>query len=41
MDGKEYYIPRGVLYGGEVKGGTRTIDAFGGPVAPNRERFTQ
>jgi mannose-6-phosphate isomerase-like protein (cupin superfamily) len=28
--GEEYYIPRGVLHGGEVEAGTRTIHAFGG-----------
>jgi quercetin dioxygenase-like cupin family protein len=28
--GKEYFIPRGVLHGGEVLEGTRTIHAFGG-----------
>ena len=28
--GKEYVIPRGVLHGGEVVAGTRTIHAFGG-----------
>jgi len=28
--GEEYFIPRGVLHGGEVVGGTRTIHAFGG-----------
>ena len=28
--GEEYYIPRGVVHGGEVEGGTRTIHAFGG-----------
>ncbi|HKN15432.1 MAG TPA: cupin domain-containing protein [Candidatus Sulfotelmatobacter sp.] len=28
--GQEYFIPRGVLHGGEVIAGTRTIHAFGG-----------
>jgi len=28
--GEEYFIPRGVLHGGEVIAGTRTIHAFGG-----------
>lgn len=28
--GEEYFIPRGVLHGGEVLSGTRTIHAFGG-----------
>jgi quercetin dioxygenase-like cupin family protein len=28
--GEEYFIPRGVLHGGEVEAGTRTIHAFGG-----------
>jgi len=28
--GQEYFIPRGVVHGGEVLGGTRTIHAFGG-----------
>ena len=28
--GQEYLIPRGVLHGGEVLAGTRTIHAFGG-----------
>ena len=28
--GEEYLIPRGVLHGGEVLTGTRTIHAFGG-----------
>jgi len=28
--GQEYFIPRGVLHGGEVTAGTRTIHAFGG-----------
>ncbi|MGO9255299.1 MAG: cupin domain-containing protein [Bryobacteraceae bacterium] len=28
--GEEYFIPRGVLRGGEVVAGTRTIHAFGG-----------
>ena len=28
--GEEYFIPRGVLHGGEVWEGTRTIHAFGG-----------
>ena len=28
--GEEFFIPRGVLHGGEVLAGTRTIHAFGG-----------
>jgi len=28
--GQEYFIPRGVLRGGELLAGTRTIHAFGG-----------
>ena len=28
--GEEYVIPRGVLHGGEIVAGTRTIHAFGG-----------
>src|SRR5580700_8188140 len=28
--GEEYFIPQGVVHGGEVVGGTRTIHAFGG-----------
>jgi len=28
--GQECFIPRGVLHGGEVEAGTRTINAFGG-----------
>jgi mannose-6-phosphate isomerase-like protein (cupin superfamily) len=28
--GEECFIPRGVLHGGEVEAGTRTIHAFGG-----------
>jgi len=28
--GEEYFIPHGVVHGGEVVGGTRTIHAFGG-----------
>lgn len=28
--GEEYFIPRGVLHGGEALAGTRTIHAFGG-----------
>jgi len=28
--GEEYFIPCGVLHGGEVVAGTRTIHAFGG-----------
>ena len=34
--GEEHVIPRGVLHGGEVLAGTRTIHAFGGHRA-NRE----
>ena len=28
--GEEYFIPRGLLHGGEVVAGTRTIHVFGG-----------
>ncbi len=28
--GEEYFIPRGLVHGGEVAAGTRTIHAFGG-----------
>ncbi len=28
--GEEYWIPKGVVHGGEVVAGTRTIHAFGG-----------
>jgi quercetin dioxygenase-like cupin family protein len=28
--GEEYFIPRGVMHGGEVVAGTRTIHCFGG-----------
>ncbi|MGC9970717.1 MAG: cupin domain-containing protein [Bryobacteraceae bacterium] len=28
--GEEYFIPKGLLHGGEAKAGTRTIHAFGG-----------
>jgi quercetin dioxygenase-like cupin family protein len=28
--GAEYFIPKGVVHGGEVAAGTRTIHAFGG-----------
>jgi len=28
--GEEYWIPCGVVHGGEVRAGTRTIHAFGG-----------
>ena len=35
--GEEYFIPQGVLHGGEVLAGTRTIHAFGGRRA-NRVR---
>jgi quercetin dioxygenase-like cupin family protein len=28
--GEEYFIPKGVVHGGEVVAGTRTIHAFGG-----------
>jgi quercetin dioxygenase-like cupin family protein len=38
--GEEYFIPRGVLHGGEVAAGTRTIHAFGGHRANRiRERL--
>ena len=40
--GDEYSIPRGVVHGGEVAAGTRTIHAFGGHrasrVAPGRNQ---
>jgi len=36
--GGEYFIPRGVLHGGEVEAGTRTIHAFGGRRATRIER---
>ena len=35
--GEEYFIPRGVLHGGEVVAGTRTIHAFGGRRAERAE----
>ncbi len=35
--GQEYVIPPGVVHGGEVVAGTRTIHAFGGHRA-DRER---
>jgi len=35
--GEEYFIPRGLLHGGEAAAGTRTIHAFGGHRA-NRVR---
>jgi len=35
--GEEFFIPRGVLHGGEAVAGTRTIHAFGGHRA-NRAR---
>jgi mannose-6-phosphate isomerase-like protein (cupin superfamily) len=28
--GEEYFIPKGLLHGGEAEAGTRTIHAFGG-----------
>jgi quercetin dioxygenase-like cupin family protein len=28
--GQEFFIPRGVVHGGEARAGTRTIHAFGG-----------
>ena len=34
--GEEYFIPRGVLHGGEVVAGTRTIHAFGGQRAKRK-----
>jgi quercetin dioxygenase-like cupin family protein len=34
--GEEHLIPRGVLHGGEVVAGTRTIHAFGGHRADRR-----
>ena len=37
--GEEYVIPRGVVHGGEVVAGTRTIHAFGSHRA-DRERRT-
>jgi mannose-6-phosphate isomerase-like protein (cupin superfamily) len=36
--GEECFIPRGVLHGGEVEAGTRTINAFGGRRAHRAER---
>jgi len=36
--GQEYLIPRGVLHGGEVQAGTRTIHAFGGRRAARARR---
>jgi len=36
--GEECFIPRGVLHGGEVQAGTRTINAFGGHRANRVER---
>lgn len=36
--GEERLIPRGVLHGGEVLAGTRTIHAFGGRRASRRSR---
>jgi quercetin dioxygenase-like cupin family protein len=38
--GQEYFLPRGVVHGGEVIAGTRTIHAFGGHRA-NRISATQ
>jgi len=38
--GKEYVFPRGVVHGGEVIAGTRTIHAFGGHRA-DREGFAK
>jgi len=35
--GEEYVIPRGILHGGEVVAGTRTIHAFGGHRADRTE----
>jgi quercetin dioxygenase-like cupin family protein len=35
--GEECFIPRGVLHGGEVEAGTRTINAFGGRRANRAE----
>ncbi len=40
--GEEYFIPRGVLHGGEVEASTRTIHAFGGRRANRvKERSNQ
>ncbi len=36
--GEEYFIPRGVVHGGEVVAGTRTIHAFGGRRAERQPR---
>jgi len=36
--GEECFIPRGVLHGGEVEAGTRTINAFGGHRANRVEK---
>ena len=36
--GEECFIPRGVLHGGEVQAGTRTINAFGGHRANRVEK---
>lgn len=38
--GNEYLFPRGVVHGGEVTAGTRTIHAFGGHRA-DREGFAK
>ena len=39
--GEEYFIPRGVLHGGEVLAGTRTIHAFGGRRANRAQSSTR
>lgn len=36
--GEEYFIPKGLLHGGEVAAGTRTIHAFGGQRAQRANR---
>jgi len=36
--GEEYFIPKGLLHGGEVAAGTRTIHAFGGHRAERSPR---
>jgi len=36
--GEEYFLPRGVVHGGEALAGTRTIHAFGGHRAKRAHR---
>jgi len=38
--GEEYFIPKGVLHGGETVAGTRTIHAFGGRRAFRAEELS-